>query len=316
MYPGVMDTLIRLRERGTRLVAYTESMEFYSMIRMKKLGLDGVIDVLWSPADHPLPEGYERRHAFEITAQRFTPAGELKPNPKVLLDIIAAQGETPDATVYVGDNLLKDIAMAQSADVAGIYAAYGAAQETEGYACLKRVTHWTPEEVSREQEVIDRDEVVPAYTLNSFADILGMFDFVSAVPYQGVIAVTAAEEEQALAIAVEAWKKTVDVQQHFNTIEMQIRNLGITVVTAAIAAAAVLRTRSVPTQTVHGHSLNLAASNSTGWASGMIVFGALIAWAAFYFMDRWWYHRFLGAAGAEAGRLEALVSESLHSNVL
>lgn len=37
---------------------------------------------------------------------------------------------------------------------------------------------------------------------------------------------------------IEAWKKTIDVQQHFNTIEMQIRNIAVTVLTATIGASA------------------------------------------------------------------------------
>jgi phosphoglycolate phosphatase len=178
LYQGVKTTLRRIKDSGCRVVAYTESMEFYSMIRVKKLGLDGVIDELWSPADHPLPQGYERKHALDHSVQRFTPAGELKPSPKLLLDIIEAQHEVPSHAIYIGDNLMKDVAMAQAAGVRDVYAAYGASHDTPEYECLKRVTHWSPGAVSREKEVIDGREVTPTFSLGGFAQLLDLFVFV------------------------------------------------------------------------------------------------------------------------------------------
>jgi hypothetical protein len=47
-------------------------------------------------------------------------------------------------------------------------------------------------------------------------------------------------DEKKATFALEVWKKTIDVQQHFNTIEMQIRNFAITVLTATIGAAGVV----------------------------------------------------------------------------
>ncbi|MCG8350429.1 MAG: hypothetical protein MI924_21905 [Chloroflexales bacterium] len=34
-------------------------------------------------------------------------------------------------------------------------------------------------------------------------------------------------DEKEVAYALDIWKKTIDVQQHFNTIEMQIRNFAV-----------------------------------------------------------------------------------------
>jgi hypothetical protein len=119
--------------------------------------------------------------------------------------------------------------------------------------------------------------------------------------------VTADFEQRRVEILIESWKKTVDVQQHFNSIEMQIRNLGITVVTAAIAAAAVVANYAEPAPD---------AAPSASWASGMIIVGAVIAWFAFYVMDRWWYHRYLVAAGREAARLEQMLDDAGYKDVL
>lgn len=178
LYPGVRETLLAIKQRGTRIVAYTESMEFYSMIRIKKLGLDGVIDVLYSPEDHPLPEGRGRTHFFERTLQRYTPAGEMKPNPQLLLDIIKDQGDAPPCTAYIGDKLLKDIRMAQDAGVPDVFAAYGDAHDTDAYECLRRVTHWTENEVQTERDGLKEKAVIPTYVLEqSFGELQGLFEF-------------------------------------------------------------------------------------------------------------------------------------------
>ena len=48
-----------------------------------------------------------------------------------------------------------------------------------------------------------------------------------------------------LKMAIEVWKTVVEVQQHFNTIEMQIRNIAITVLTATIGAAVLTANQSL-----------------------------------------------------------------------
>src|SRR4051794_21961380 len=57
LYPSVFPSLWELKKRGTKIVAYTESMSFYSAYRLKRFGLDGVIDALFSPEDHIVPAG-------------------------------------------------------------------------------------------------------------------------------------------------------------------------------------------------------------------------------------------------------------------
>jgi len=48
LYPTVLQTLSLLRGKGCLLVGYTESKAFYSYYRIKKLGLDGILDYLCS----------------------------------------------------------------------------------------------------------------------------------------------------------------------------------------------------------------------------------------------------------------------------
>lgn len=119
------------------------------------------------------PEYYR----LERTEHRHTPAGEVKPNPAVLLDIIGEVGGSVESSVYVGDSLVKDVSMAQDAGVLDVHAKYGTAHTREEYELLRAVTHWTPEQVEREKLASSR-MVRPTVTMErSFREILDLFDF-------------------------------------------------------------------------------------------------------------------------------------------
>lgn len=182
LYPNVFRSLWSLKEKGTKLVAYTESMGFYSAYRLKRFGLDGVIDVLFSPEDHDVPEGISvdtlRRlpdefYQLEVTEVRHTPLGELKPNPSVLQEIMQAVGATADRCAYVGDSLFKDVAMAREVGAFDIHAKYGESQGLPEYDLLRHVSHWTEADVQRERAIIDKGQnFKPSAVLRaSFAEI-------------------------------------------------------------------------------------------------------------------------------------------------
>ena len=181
LYSGVMDFLLSVKSRGTLIVAYTESKAFYTEYRFRKLGLDKVVDYLYSPPDHELPIGVTKKdlrrypdsqYEMERTEHRYTPDGELKPNPKILSDILTDIGARRDQAVYVGDSLMKDIVMAKDVGILDAHAAYGAAQHTEAYSLLKSVTHWTKEDVRREARINQHPPVKPSRTLASRLDEL------------------------------------------------------------------------------------------------------------------------------------------------
>lgn len=181
LYPGVQETLEAFKHGGALVIAYTESMAFYSRMRIKRLGLDGIIDVLYSPPDHELPNGVTpdkvrsqpgSYYEFEKTAERHTPQGKLKPSPEVLLEMVSRLGGKPDEAVYVGDDLLKDVSMAKSAGVLDVWAKFGQAHDTTEYELLKKVTHWTEDAVRRQREATP-ERIEPSVTLDeSFAEIL------------------------------------------------------------------------------------------------------------------------------------------------
>jgi phosphoglycolate phosphatase-like HAD superfamily hydrolase len=186
LYPGVLQTLESLKRNGVMIVGYTESMGFYSASRVRALGLDGMLDLLYSPEDHSLPQGLVREkirvyppesYGLLRTAHRHTPRGELKPNPAVLLDIIREVGGGAESSVYIGDSLIKDVLMAQEAGVTDVYAKYGTAHAREEYELLRSVTHWTADQVERERVASSRT-VRPTFTLErSFSEILALFEF-------------------------------------------------------------------------------------------------------------------------------------------
>jgi FMN phosphatase YigB (HAD superfamily) len=97
LYDGVAQTLAAIRAGGATVVAYTESLAFYTAMRIRWLGLDGTIDYLYSPADHDFPAGVSvedlrqfngDHYALKATRHRHTPPGVLKPARDVLSSII------------------------------------------------------------------------------------------------------------------------------------------------------------------------------------------------------------------------------------
>jgi phosphoglycolate phosphatase len=185
-YPTVIPTLDAIRASGARIVAYTESLAFYSALRLRWLELDGRIDVLYSPADHERPPSVDlavvrtrapEQYDLTATEHRLTPSGHLKPDTEVLRSIVEEHDIAPEAVVYVGDSLVKDVGMAQAAGVHDVHAAYGAAQHREAYDLLRRVSHWSDDDVDRERELLARPPVTPTTVIESFGELLDRFVF-------------------------------------------------------------------------------------------------------------------------------------------
>jgi FMN phosphatase YigB (HAD superfamily) len=186
LYPSVAETLLKVKGAGAAIVGYTESMGFYSNYRVRRLGLDGVFDFMFSPRDHDIPEGisiedlrkYPAAHyEFRYTRQHHTPKGSFKPDSAVLLEIISTLKVDKADCVYVGDSPTKDVAMAQDVGVDDAYAKYGKAQHTDAYQLLREVTHWSDADVEREKRIGER-EVRPSVVLDSaFEQILDRFQF-------------------------------------------------------------------------------------------------------------------------------------------
>ncbi|MCQ6958602.1 hypothetical protein [Mucilaginibacter aquariorum] len=90
------------------------------------------------------------------------------------------------------------------------------------------------------------------------------------------------------------WEKTIDVQQHFNNIELQIRNYALTLFTAILAGIGYLLKEKI---TIPFHDY-LIPSSAIGAFIGIVIM------CAFYFMDKYWYHKLLIGSVTHAMRIE------------
>lgn len=79
-------------------------------------------------------------------------------------------------------------------------------------------------------------------------------------------------------LLLEAWKQCVDVQMHFNDMEMKIRSLAVTVITAISGAIGYLLKENI-----HYQKEFIVLLSFVGAA----------AWLCFYLMDRFMYHKLL-----------------------
>ena len=82
---------------------------------------------------------------------------------------------------------------------------------------------------------------------------------------------------------IEIWKKIVDVQQHFNDLELRVRNFAL-ILTGAFLGLGGYAIKDADMINAFGFTVSV---------SGLVVFSAIVPLFAFYFMDRLWYHRLL-----------------------
>lgn len=176
LYPGVAETLRQIKAEGTTIVGHTEALEENATHRLRKLGildcfkhvyvLEGRIE------DHPVP-GRRQELAGPPGVVRRVPENERKPNPGLLLDICAREGVAPADAVYIGDSLTRDISMAKAAGVTAVWARYGLQYDASHWNILKRISHWSPEDVAREEKLrLSTRTVAPDYSLEKFSELL------------------------------------------------------------------------------------------------------------------------------------------------
>ncbi|ELM3618277.1 hypothetical protein RYR54_004010 [Aeromonas sobria] len=102
-----------------------------------------------------------------------------------------------------------------------------------------------------------------------------------------------------LKIKVDVWKTVVGTQQHFNDLEMRIRNYGILILSAFIGAIGV----------TFKSGYELPYFNIP--ASSILSFAAAFIWLLFFFMDVYWYHPLLKGAVAHGKLIEDNINADL-----
>ena len=186
LHPSVRETLEQLYNSGVMLVAHTESKLFGVVDRLNRLDLFHFFQKVYcrerSYAPHPLREASEWLERVPKDRVVELSHHQSKPDPTVLLEICARQRVDPKDASYIGDSIARDILMAKRSNVFSIWAAYGAEHDPKEYAELVRISHWTAEEVEREQQLMAQArDIRPDYiAVKSFSEVLEALNVQSA----------------------------------------------------------------------------------------------------------------------------------------
>ncbi|EEO5242611.1 hypothetical protein G6B77_004533, partial [Salmonella enterica] len=104
-----------------------------------------------------------------------------------------------------------------------------------------------------------------------------------------------------LKLKIDVWKTVIDVQKHFNDLEMKVRNFGILILSAFIGAIGV-SFNSGSEFIVFGYNHSVAA---------ILALGASVVWLLFYFVDVYWYHPLLLGAVKKGLALEQEIASDI-----
>ncbi len=175
-YESVSSTLATLSERGVIIVGHTEAPVRNSLHRLEFLGLSKYFKCLYTPSDF---------HHNELSTAsinwinsyggfiKLLTKEERKPNPDLLLDICLTENVKNTEAVYVGDSIVKDISMAKDAGITSAWAKYGKQHDPLYWDTLVSITHWTEDDVNREEQLKQAlGRVKPDITLNTFDELL------------------------------------------------------------------------------------------------------------------------------------------------
>lgn len=175
-FSNVVSSLLKVKETGTIIIGYTESMASSAIDKVKLFNLDGVFDVIYARED--LKNLIRSNHLLKKSELRTLSRLAMKPDKAMLLKIINDAKAQPIDCVYLGDNLIKDIQMAKDADVLDVFAKYGHSKKnSKEYELLKKVTHWPPKDVKIESETT-QSEILPSIILDGcISEIFSYINF-------------------------------------------------------------------------------------------------------------------------------------------
>lgn len=179
LYDTVHDTLAELFHRGVVITGYTEAIGINGYYRLYRLDILQYFKHLYASngqyPGHPEPALMAAPNPPGGFI-RNVPDSEKKPNPELLLDICERENINPGDAFYIGDSLVKDVAMARQAGVKAIWARYGTQFDKKLWEVLVRVTHWTEKDVREAAGLRNQfQDIKPDYTIDQFSDILKLF---------------------------------------------------------------------------------------------------------------------------------------------
>jgi FMN phosphatase YigB (HAD superfamily) len=179
-YPGVRETLDRVRARGIRVVGLTDAPRNAAELRLKHLKLDGHFDALYSLPGYAVPERVDpeiRRKEDEGQYRSRTPVVELpreaeKPSADGLRRILEDLGAAAEAVLYVGDNVKKDMPVAAACGAVGVWAEYGTYVSGE---YRERLAVISPKSITR-RHVAEETPARWPLAISSFTQVLDILD--------------------------------------------------------------------------------------------------------------------------------------------
>jgi hypothetical protein len=116
-----------------------------------------------------------------------------------------------------------------------------------------------------------------------------------------VVPLAADTSDERINAYIEVWKKTIEVQEHFNDLELRIRNFAITVLGVVLSGTA-LSVKEGLAVFIFNRPIPLAA---------LLILIALVTWWAFYVMDFHWYHNLLIGAVKHGEKVENKIKSLL-----
>jgi phosphoglycolate phosphatase len=149
-------------------------------LRLKHLRLDGHFDALYTLPGYPLPENVDpeiRRKEEAGLYRSRTPVIELpheaeKPSPIGLARILSDFRLAGAEVLYVGDNVKKDMPVAEACGAIGVWAEYGTYVSAE---YRERLAVISAKSVTR-RHVADETAVRWPLAVSSFTQVAGLVD--------------------------------------------------------------------------------------------------------------------------------------------
>lgn len=183
-YPGVVDSLRRLRLDGVRVVAVTNSGALQAVDRVRRLGLAKYLDglVAW---DHDVAQIADTEADYEEalrvrTARSGLPwtvtlgREQLKPSHVAYQSALQSLGDLDRDVWIIGDSLEKDLLPAKGMGAHSVWARYGHDFKDENFDTLLRITHWSQAKIDQTYDttVLRPDSVVSAFS--EVVDVIGL----------------------------------------------------------------------------------------------------------------------------------------------
>ncbi|WP_430884441.1 HAD family hydrolase [Fusibacter sp. JL216-2] len=175
LYGSVYKTLEKLKNDGHTIVAHTEAMDVNALDRLEKLGvLDFFTRVYATSSEkvrHPMKtDELLKKHHSKIVSL----SGNVKkPSVESVNLVLSTEKYSASEAVYIGDSLIKDIAIANRANITSVLASYGKVYSKELWEVLVKITHWTDEDVRREEALkLEFKNTKPTYIINEFGELI------------------------------------------------------------------------------------------------------------------------------------------------